>query len=270
MDSVILSFVATALYLTSGVLLSARLSRGAAGVESSKVGVLSLGLAAVVTHSVLLYRGIFTAQGLNLGVFNASSLITWLIALILILTAYRKPVESLGVILLPIAALAIVLDGLYPSHRLIVETGFWGLSIHILISITAYSLLSLAAVQAVLLAIQDYHLRHKHPGGFIRALPPLQSMEALLFNMIGLGFVFLSAALVTGFAFLENMFAQHLAHKTVLSIVAWAGFATVLWGRHRFGWRGRTAIRWTLSGFFALMLAYFGSKVVLELVLERT
>ena len=269
METIALTIAATALYLTSGIMLSKRLSRGVAAVGSGKDKILALGLGAVAMHSVLLYQGIFTTQGLNLGFFNASSLLTWLVALLLIVTAYRKPVESLGIVLLPVAALAIVVEALYPSREIIVQSNSWALSTHILISILAYSLLSLAAVQAVLLAIQEKHLRNKHPGGFIRALPPLQSMEALLFNMIGVGFVFLSAALITGFAYLEDMFGQHVVHKTVLSIVGWGVFAILLWGRWRFGWRGRTAIRWTLGGFFALMLAYFGSKAVLGLVLER-
>ena len=102
----------------------------------------------------------------------------------------------------------------------------------------AYSLLTLAAVQAILLAIQDHHLRSRHPGGFVRGLPPLQTMESLLFEMIAAGFVLLTLALVSGFAFLENMFAQHLVHKTVLSTLAWLVFGGLLLGRFRYGWRG--------------------------------
>jgi ABC-type uncharacterized transport system permease subunit len=94
-------------------------------------------------------------------------------------------------------------------------------------------------------------------------------MEALLFELIAVGFFLLSLALVSGFAFLEDMFAQHLVHKTLLSVVSWLVFAGLLWGRFRFGWRGRTAIRGTLTGFVLLMLAYFGSKLVLELILHR-
>jgi ABC-type uncharacterized transport system permease subunit len=94
-------------------------------------------------------------------------------------------------------------------------------------------------------------------------------MESLLFEMIALGFALLTLALGTGFMFLEDMFAQHLAHKTLLSVLAWSVFGVLLWGRFRFGWRGRTALRWTLVGFVVLMLAYFGSKFVLELILHR-
>jgi len=126
-----------------------------------------------------------------------------------------------------------------------------------------------AAKQAVLLDVQDRHLRNRRPGGFIRALPPLEVMERLLFQMIATGFALLSAALLTGMLFLEDIFAQHLVHKTVLSIASWVIFGILLWGRWKFGWRGRTAIRWTLSGFVFLILAYFGSKMVLELILQR-
>ena len=116
---------------------------------------------------------------------------------------------------------------------------------------------------------QDNHLRNKRPGGFIRALPPMQTMESLLFQLIGLGLAILTLSLVSGVFYLEDMFAQHLVHKTILSMTAWVVFATLLWGRWKFGWRGRIAIRWTLSGFFVLLLAYVGSKWVLEIMLGR-
>jgi ABC-type uncharacterized transport system permease subunit len=92
-------------------------------------------------------------------------------------------------------------------------------------------------------------------------------MEVLLFQFIGFGFLCLSASLLTGFLYLEDIFAQHLVHKTVLSIIGWVLLAILLFGRFRFGWRGKTAIRWTLSAFAFLMLAYFGSKLVLEFIL---
>lgn len=261
--------VAIILYLVTGLLLALRLSR-AATAQTAKLALIALGLVAAGLHASGLYREIITGEGLNLGFFNATSLIGWLIALILLLTALVKPVENLGIGLLPLAALTLLLAGLFPSHHLLsTGAGFKGLDIHILISIFAYSLLGIAAVQAVLFAIQDAHLRGKHPGGFIRALPPLQTMEDLLFQIIWAGFALLSLALLSGALFLENIFSQHLAHKTILSIFAWIVFATLLWGRWRFGWRGRTAIRWTLAGFFALMLAYSGTKLVLEIMLGR-
>lgn len=265
----IISGLAVILYLITGTLLGIRLSR-VTTTQSTKLGLITLGLAAVLLHAVVLYYWIVTPAGVNLGFFNATSLIAWLIALLLLLSALVKPVENLGIVLLPLAALTVVLEIIFPSsHIFSIQDGFGGLDLHILISILAASLLSIAAVQAGLLTIQDMHLHQKHPGGFIRALPPLQTGEKLLFQMIGLGFILLSLALITGAIFIENIFAQHLVHKTVLSLIAWIVFATLLLGRWRFGWRGRTAIRWTMSGFATLMLAYFGSKLVLEVILGR-
>lgn len=262
-----ISLFAVILYLLTGILLGVRLSRVTEGIMVAKPTLMALGFGAVILHAAVVYQAIVTINGLNLAFFNAWSLIGWLIALLLLLTALARPVENLGIVLLPLAALTIVLQHVIPEQHVILESASWQLEFHILISILAYSLLSIAAVQAVLLAVQDHHLHNRRPGGFIRALPPLQTMESLLFQMIGLGFVLLSMALASGIIFLENIFAQHLVHKTVLSIIAWLVFGMLLWGRHRFGWRGRTAIRWTLSGFVALMLAYFGTKLVLELVL---
>src|SRR5690606_12492829 len=113
----------------------------------------------------------------------------------------------------------------------------WQLDLHILLSILANSLLVIAVLQALVLAFQDHQLRHRHPGGLVRLLPPLQVMESLLIQLIVSGFVLLSAALLTGFFFLEDIFAQHLVHKTLLSMAAWVVFAVLLWGRWRFGWR---------------------------------
>ncbi|MGC8732668.1 MAG: cytochrome C assembly family protein, partial [Halothiobacillaceae bacterium] len=141
------------------------------------------------------------------------------------------------------------------------------LEVHILLSILAYSLFTLAALQAWLLASQHRALHQRRPAAFARILPPLEDMEILLFRLIGAGFALLTLSLITGFMFLEDIFAQHLVHKTVLSIVSWAVFGGLLLGRAFMGWRGRTAVRWTLSGFGVLLLAYFGSKIVLEWVL---
>lgn len=269
MNISIAGIAAILLYLATGLLLALRLSR-ATTTRPSKLGLIAMGLAATGLHASVLYYAISTPDGLNLGFFNATSLVGWFIALLLLLTALIKPVENLGIGLLPLAALTLLLSSIFPSRHLLLADGvFTGLDAHILISILAYSLLGIAAVQALMLAIQDTHLRDRHPGGFVRALPPLQTMENMLFQIISIGFALLSLALLSGMLFLENIFAQHLVHKTLLSLLAWVVFATLLWGRWRFGWRGRTAIRWTLAGFFFLMLAYTGTKLVLEVMLGR-
>lgn len=267
MHNQLIGILAILLYLCASLLLAFRLVRPERAGRAGRAGALILGFSAVCLHGAALYPVLVTARGLNLGFFNAASLVGCLTALLLLASSLRQPLENLGIALLPMAALTIALMFAYPSQHLLGEVGHWQLDLHILLSILAYSLLVIAALQAVLFAVQDHQLRNRHPGGLIRALPPLATMESLLIQLIATGFILLSLALLTGLFFLEDIFAQHLVHKTVLSLIAWAVFAILLWGHWRFGWRGRTAIRWTLGGFLFLMLAYFGSKLVLELLL---
>lgn len=220
--------------------------------------------AGTLLHAIALHAAIRTPAGLNLGMVNMFSLMAWQIGLLTFAGSLRPGSANLGIGLYPlvgVSALMLLLDG---TSVAVVRDASWQLEAHILLSVLAYSLLALAAFQSILLAIQDYRLRRHRPGGWLRALPPLAGMEALLFQTLGLGFALLSLALFSGLIFIENLFAQHLVHKTVLSIVAWIVFGVLLWGRWRFGWRGQTAIRWTLGGFTLLVLAYFGSKLVLE------
>ena len=230
---------------------------------------LGLGWFAAVLHGLAAAGYIDAAGAINLGFLNALSLTTLFIVGILLLVALAKPVDKLGIIIFPLAALALTLKVAFPIENPVPKDYSWPMRIHILVSMLAFSLLNVAAIQAILLALQEWRLRSHHMSRFNRSLPPLQTMESLLFQLIGAGFVLLTVSLVTGFVFLENLFAQHLAHKTVLSMAAWGVFAVLLWGRMVHGWRGQTAIRWTLSGFAALLLGYFGSKVVLELILHR-
>ena len=260
--------LAIALYLLTAAALAWRLrhnfERGP-GLWAA----LALGLGAVILHLGDLSLTLPTAQGINLGFFNALSLISSIIVLVLLLSAFRQRVEVLCIPFLALAALSIGLAHAFPTAHILNIGGPWQLQAHILISLLAYSILSIAMGQALLLAYQDYRLRRHRPGGLLRALPALQDMESLLFQLIGLGFVLLTVSLLTGTLFIEDMFARHLAHKTILSIVAWLLFLVLLWGRYRRGWRGKVAIRWTLAAFLTLMLAYLGSKLVLELLLKR-
>jgi ABC-type uncharacterized transport system permease subunit len=268
MNQTLVAFLAIAGYLASGTIIAIRLFSDRTGKTLPRYIGITMGMVGAALHALLLYQGMGSEGGLNFNFFGAASLIAWTIILLLMLSALTKPVENLGITLLPLAALTIALDMHFPADHILAANSPWELRIHVLISLLAYSLLAMASVQAILLAIQDYHLRHRHPGGFIRALPPLQTMEALLFEMIGLGFILLTVALLSGFVFLDDLFAQHLVHKTILSIAAWLVFGMLLWGRHRSGWRGPKALSWTLAGFVVLMLAYFGSKFVLEMVIN--
>jgi ABC-type uncharacterized transport system permease subunit len=189
---------------------------------------------------------------------------------VLLITAISKPVEKLGIVIYPLTAILVSLDLGFPEHTHPINIENWPMRLHILSAILAFSLLNIAALQAILLAIQHKQLRRHPPSPLIRALPPLQAMETLLFQLISAGLLFLTIGLGSGFLFIEDLFAQHLVHKTVLSICAWLLFSGLLLGRITLGWRGKIAIQWTLAGFSLLLLAYFGSKLVLELILNKT
>jgi ABC-type uncharacterized transport system permease subunit len=144
-----------------------------------------------------------------------------------------------------------------------------GLMSHIILSIMAYSVLSIAAFQAVLLMVQDYQLKHKHMTGIMRVLPPLQTMDRLLFDRISIGTLLLSLAIVSGFLFLDDLCAQHLVHQTAFTLMAWVVYSALLIGHWRLGWRGNVASKWTLVGTGLLVLGFFGSKLVFEIILKR-
>jgi len=224
-------------------------------------------IVAMLLQAAALNDLIIQPQGLNLGFFAAFSLIAWLISIQILLSSIYRRIESLGIIIFPISGGAGLIASLHFADHLIITSNS-ELQGHIMVSVIAYRLIKLHAFQAALLAYQDRSIRQHHPGGFIRFLPPLHDMETLLFQFLGFGFICLSASLLSGFFYLEDIFAQHLVHKTVLSIVGWLILGILLFGRLKFGWRGKTAIRWTLSAFVFLMLAFFGSKLVLEFILQ--
>jgi ABC-type uncharacterized transport system permease subunit len=240
-----------------------------AGRGLSKHTLLGIAIVALLIHGYLLHVRLFVPASMDLSILTVFSVITWVITAMLVVFSWREPVENLLIGVLPFAIVAVFLRLISQQHYVLPMHPSSGLELHILVSIIAYSLLSIAALQAILLYIQDTYLHNKHPAGFIRALPPLETMERLLFRMIATGFIVLSFSVVSGFIYLEDVFAQHLAHKVVLSVGAWILYAILLWGRWRFGWRGRIAIRWTLTGFVLLLLAYFGSKFVIEVILHR-
>lgn len=260
---ILASLFSAILYLIAGFIQALSL-RGKGPARRPLI--MMLGSGAVVLHTLAVYLILHPGNGIQLGFFPVSSLITWLVAGLVLLSCLRKPLESLFVGVFPMAATAVLLASL--GLETAAPQKYTGGEIaHILTSILAYSIFAIAALQALVLARQDHELKHHHTRGIIRALPPLQLMEHLLFEMVWLGMLLLSASLLTGLLFLEDIFAQYLVHKTVLSIIAWFIYATLLWGRNQRGWRGTTAIRGVLGGFVFLMLAYYGSKLALELVI---
>ncbi len=267
------AILAASAYTVAMILLIIRLVRRTASplaADRMRGTALGIGLSGSLLHALSLYALIMRPDGLDLGLLNIVSLVGWVVSTVILVSALRQRVLNLAIPLLPIGAMS-SLAGVIASQDMptLVDQPSGMLVAHILLSIASYSLLSIAAVLAIVLSFQESRLRKRHPGGVLRILPPLEITERLLFQLIGLGFAGLTLALFSGFFFVENLFAQHLVHKTILSLLAWILFGILIWGRVQFGWRGRIAIRWTLIAFVLLALAYFGSRIVLELILDQ-
>jgi ABC-type uncharacterized transport system permease subunit len=259
----LLTLTAAVLYLASAVVLAQPLLHRRALPRTLGLGLAAL---AVVIHSTILvgmHRG-----GVDLHFFAALSLVSACVAALSLLVNLARPIATLGVVVFPLAAVLLLVDSFLalPTQPLQME---WQIKLHVIFALLGFSVLSLAAVLAILLALQEHALRRRRFNGIVGALPPLTLTEALMFQLIAAGFVLLTLTLLSGILFVDNLFAQHLVHKTVLSIAAWIVFGALLFGRWRYGWRGRRAVRLTLAGMALLLLAYFGSRFVLEVILKR-
>ncbi|MCL7419402.1 MAG: cytochrome c biogenesis protein CcsA [Methylobacter sp.] len=265
MNATVLAVLSICAYLGSTLLIVQKFHRG----DISRTP-LYLAWGAAFAHLAYTLIAFRNEHGFNFSFISTASMVSLIVTLLLLIATLSKPVEKLGIAIFPLAAIMLGLNLGFQEQLRPLQTHSWQMGIHVLTSIIAFSLLNIAALQAILLAIQDQQLKSHPPKRFILSLPPLQTMESLLFQMLGAGVSFLTISLISGFIFIEDLFAQHLVHKTVLSILAWFIFSGLLIGRSRHGWRGQTAIKWTLLGFVSLLLAYFGSKLVLELILNRT
>ena len=258
----------TALFLYSvGTALQALHFRGR--VHTNLAITTLIGVLALIAHGLLIAQTVHLHGGFDLSFFKSSVLISWLVVFLLLGLNLTKPVGSLFLAGYPIAAITIVMALTTHTPSRLVPDQSYGVLSHIALSVTAYSLFTLAAIQAILLNLQNRQLKHNYNSPLVRNLPPLQTMESLLFEMLWAGVVLLVLAIVTGALFIHDLFAQDLAHKTVFSLLSLVVFVARLVARYTKGWRGVTASRWTLAGCLLLMIAYYGSKFVLELVFHR-
>jgi ABC-type uncharacterized transport system permease subunit len=225
-------------------------------------------LMSLVGHSDALVHTLDHHGVISIGLLEATSLLGWTLAALACLICIDRQNRVLGAILIGCAALGASVTGAGHTFTELTEPG-WELSAHILLSMAAAALLFAAAVTAVLILFLDRRLRARRLSAIPTELPSLDTLEKVMFRLIGAGFALLTLALFTGFVFVTNLFTQLLVQKTVLSLIAWALFGVLLIGRLRFGWRGRAAVQWTLCGFGVLAVAYFGSKFVLEYVQGR-
>jgi len=234
-----------------------------------RITVLTCTMIGALLHLGVIGMTMLGREHINFAMFEVGSLITWVITLLLLFSSWRKPVDNLFIGILPMASVVILCAAISQQYSPLPQLSY-GLAWHILLSILAYSVFIIAAIQSVLLYLQDLSLKKHQTKGLIQSLPPLQTMDLLLFEMIWLGMILLTAAFAIGWPYVDNLMGQHLLHKVVFASIGWLVFAILLIGRYRFGWRGITASRWTLIGTAFLIMSYFGTKFVLEIVLHRS
>jgi ABC-type uncharacterized transport system permease subunit len=254
-----------ACYLLAAALVMRALARDPAAPPRAGAAVAQ---AAVLIHAFLLFGAIRIPGGVAIAITDSASLVGWVVAATVAIAMAVARLGALPVVLLAVAALLALGTGVGSGFAEI-HAPEWEVSAHIVLAALAAGWLAIAVVVVLLLTLQDRRLRAHRPLGLLALLPPVETMESMLFRALGGGFVVLTLALVTGAFFVHDVMAQHLVHKIVLAVAAWLVFGILLWGRVRAGWRGRQARLFTVGGFVILTLAYFGSKFVLEILLGR-
>ena len=228
-------------------------------------------LTPLLLHGMLLANSVLAADGIHLGVGNAVSAIVWLTVAIYWTGNLFYRIEGLQALVMPVAALCAFLPALLPSTRALPNTELPVFQVHLMIALLAYSLFTIASMHVLLMAVIENRLHSGRLPTALQQLPALLTMETLLFRILWAGFVLLTLTLATGILYSEDLFgkAMRFNHKPVFGILSWLIVAARLGGRQLYGWRGRIAVRWTLTGFMSLVLAYVGSKFVLEVILGR-
>ena len=228
-------------------------------------------LLALVVQAIDLYNGLFGSGDMRFSFSYALSLMLWLAVLIYWLESFHSRMDGLQPMVLPVAALCAVLPVVFPQMHVVAHADALGFKLHFLAAMLSYSLFTLSALHAVFMGFVERRLHHRQISTQLSSLPPILAMETLLFRMIVVAFCLLTVALASGLLFSEAIFGKALPfdHKTFFAFLAWGIFAALLVGRRIYGWRGRIALRWTLTGFLLLLLAYIGSRFVSEVVLGR-
>lgn len=228
-------------------------------------------LAALLVHGSALSNDIMDGNVMHFSFAIAISFMLWLAIALYWIESFYTRMEGLLAIGLPAAAVSALLPIMVPEHHELINADSVFFRLHFLIAMLAYSLFTLAALHALLMSAVEKNLHRGRLSPLLSGLPPLLTMETLLFRLINIAFVLLTLTLISGIAFSETLFGKPLtfSHKTIFGILSWLIFAGLLVGRHLRGWRGRIALRWTLSGFVVLLLAYVGYHFVLEVILGR-
>ena len=258
-----LSYSAIAFYLLASIFQM----RSFSAERATNSAVKFLASAAIFCHFLIVFPTIFDGTAYNFGLYSMLSLMALTIGVIVFLISFRRPISNLFLLIFPIAAVAVLLNTLFKNHSELKNTIDGGMALHIAMSVIAYSILTIATVQAAMLSFGDRMLRSRQLT-LIKSLPALETMEQMMFELLWVGLLFLTLSIASGFLFVEDFSGPGVIHHTVLAIAAWLVFALLALGRKYLGWRGLIASRWTVVGFVLLALGYFGSKFVMELLLN--
>ena len=252
-----------------------------AGLPASQRSAISLAtVIAWLLHGTALWLEVSTPGSLRVGFAMMLSIALWISVAAYWLESRNFALDGLRMLILPCAAVTVILPLAFPGSSFPLEKSTPLFAWHIVIAIMAYGTFTIAAFHAVLMTLQESRL-HARPdikaanAGWLDAaidrLPALLTMEKLLFRLIAIGFVFLTLTVLSGVVFSEQLFGKPLKwdHKTVFTLFSWVLFGVLLAGRYWRGWRGKTALNFTLAGFATLLLGYVGSHFVLEVVLHR-
>jgi ABC-type uncharacterized transport system permease subunit len=227
--------------------------------------------AALLLHAWMAGREFATPEGLDLSLPNAVSIVAALVALVAWASGLLQTLPAVGTVVLPVAAVASLLPALVVNpHRFPYAGEPWA-ALHIAVALVSYALFLVAALQALLLMGLEKRLRRRLPDPGATGTPPLLTLERFLFRLVTVGFVLLTLTLASGMLFSEQIFGRPMlfTHRNVFSLLGWLTFGALLWGRWRYGWRGRVALRWIVVGTLFVFLAYLGEKFVLEVLLRR-
>ena len=270
MHNLILSVPTFAIYAVLAIFFLRASARGE-GDLLSRGWIGHLVLIPLALHGYLLAQDVYAGGGFNLSMTNSLSMIIWLTLLVYWIARFFYPIGGLQAMVLPLAAIFVLLPEIFPTEHQLLNTGLFAFKAHIGAAMLAYSLFTIAMLHAVLISQVENRLHHARMPRILQSLPPLMTMETLLFRMIGIGFLLLTLTLASGIVFSEQIFGKvwQFNHKVLFGFISWGVFAVLLWGHHFYGWRGRIAVRWTVSGFILLLLAYLGSQFVLEVLLQR-
>ena len=225
----------------------------------------------LISHGATLAHALFGGEGLNIGFSHAISLIVWLVMGAYFLIGYDNQLLRLAALYLaPIAIGAVLLPQVLPAQRVVHYADF-AFKLHFVVAILAYALFTVATLHALLMLFLEKRLHAGTMPAELQGMPPLLRIERLLFQLLGVAFLLLTATLASGVLFSELLFGKafQLSYKTVFAVFSWLIFGGLLYGQWKFGWRGKLAVRWTLIGFGLLLLSYVGSKFVLEIILQR-